>query len=83
MRVVYFKSEDEGDGTYDGQIGRAYLHLDDGSTADEGRDLGFITLGQAAKIAIERDAELDVDGPTAAQWDESRRRSFFARLVGR
>ena len=83
MRVVYFKSEDEGDGTYDGQIGRAYLHLDDGSTADEGRDLGFITLGQAAKIAIERDAELDVDGPTAAQWDKSPRRSFFARLVGR
>jgi len=69
MRVVYFKSEDEGDGTYDGQIGRAYLHLDDGSTGDEGRDLGFITLGQAAKIAIERDAELDVDGPTAAQWE--------------
>ena len=83
MRVVYFKSEDEGDGTYDGQIGRAYLHLDDGSTGDEGRDLGFVTLGQAAKIAIERDAELDVDGPTAAQWDESPRRSFFARLVGR
>jgi len=83
MRVVYFKSEDEGDGTYDGQIGRAYLHLDDGSTGDEGRDLGFITLGQAAKIAIERDAELDVDGPTAAQWGKSPRRSFFARLVGR
>ena len=28
MGVVYFKSRDEGDGTYDGQIGQAYLHLD-------------------------------------------------------
>ena len=83
MRVVYFKSEDEGDGTYDGQIGRAYLHLDDGSTGDEGRNLGLITLARAAKIAAEHDAELDVDGPTPAQWDESPRRSFLARLVGR
>jgi hypothetical protein len=31
----------------------------------------------------EHDAELDVDGPTPAQWDESPRRSFLARLVGR
>jgi hypothetical protein len=30
VRVVYFKSEDDGDGTYEGQIGHAYLHLDDG-----------------------------------------------------
>jgi len=83
MRVVYFKSEDEGDGTYDGQIGRAYLHLDDGSTGDEGRDLGFITLAKAARIAVEHDAELDVDGTTPAQWDAPPRRSFLARLVGR
>ena len=75
MRVVYFKSEDEGDGTYDGQIGRAYLHLDDGSTADEGRDLGFITLGQAAKIAIERDANWT--------WTARRPRSGMSRHDGR
>jgi hypothetical protein len=50
VRVVYFKSEDDGDGTDDGQIGHAYLHLDDGSTGDEGRDLGFITLAAAAGI---------------------------------
>jgi len=48
MRVVYFESEDEGDGTYDSQIGHAYLLLDDGSTGDEGRELGFITLTEAA-----------------------------------
>jgi hypothetical protein len=35
VRVVYFKPKDDGDGTYDGQIGHAYLHLDDGSTGDE------------------------------------------------
>jgi hypothetical protein len=25
MRFVYFKSEDDGDGSYDGPIGHAYL----------------------------------------------------------
>ena len=83
MSVVYFKSEDDGDGTYDGQIGHAYLELDDGSTGDEGRDLGFITLAEATKIAVEHDAELDLDGPTREQWDEPPRRSFLERLFGR
>jgi hypothetical protein len=83
MRVVYFKSDDDGDGTYDGQIGHAYLHLDDGSTGDEGRDLGFITLAEAAKIAKEHDVELDVDGPTREQWDRPARRSFVDRLLRR
>jgi hypothetical protein len=85
VRVVYFKSEDDGDGTYDGQIGHAYLHLDDGSTGDEGRDLGFITFAAAAGIAREQDAELDVDGPTRQEWDEITeppRRSFLSRLLG-
>ena len=40
MAVVYFKSEDDGDGSYEGQIGHAYLHPDDESTEDEGHDLG-------------------------------------------
>jgi len=83
MRVIYFKSEDDGDGTFDGQIGHAYLHLDDGSTGDEGRDLGFITLTQAAKLAQEHDAELDVDGPTREEWDRPPHRSFLDRLLGR
>jgi hypothetical protein len=84
MQVVYFKSEDDGDGTYDGQIGHAYLHLDDGSTGDEGRDLGFITLAQAEQIAGEHSAELDVDGPSRDEWDaEPVRRSFLGRLLGR
>jgi hypothetical protein len=39
--------------------------MDDGSTGDEGRDLGFITLAKAAEIAREHDAELDIDGPRA------------------
>jgi hypothetical protein len=69
MSVLYFKSEDDGDGTYEGQIGHAYLHLDDGSTGDEGRDLGFITLTRATAIAEEHGAELDVDGPTRTEWD--------------
>jgi hypothetical protein len=34
--IVYFKSSDEGDGTYDGQIGHAYLHLDDDLPESEG-----------------------------------------------
>jgi hypothetical protein len=83
MSVVYFKSEDDGDGTYDGQIGHAYLHLDDGSTGDEGRDLGFVKLARAAKIAEEYDAELDVDGPTREEWARTPRRSFAERLLGR
>jgi len=86
MRLVYFKSEDDGDGTYDGQIGHAYLQLDDGSTGDEGRDLGFITLAAAAEVAREHSADLDVDGPTRDEWDESSEtepRSLFKRLLGR
>jgi hypothetical protein len=83
MRVIYFKSEDDGDGTYDGQIGHAYLHLDDGSTGDEGQDLGFITLTEAARLASEHEAELDVDGPRRAEWDEPRNRSLLDRLLGR
>jgi len=83
MRVVYFKSADDGDGTYDGQIGHAYLQLDDGSTGDEGRDLGFIKLARAAKIAAEHDAELDLDGPTREEWDRGPRRSLVDRLLGR
>jgi hypothetical protein len=69
VAVVYFKSEDDGDGTYDGQIGHAYLHLDDGSTGDEGRDLVFIALRDAAQVARRHGAELDIDGPTREEWD--------------
>jgi len=69
VAVVYFKSEDDGDGTYEGQVGHAYLHLDDGSTGDEGRDLGFITLTAAREIARHHDAEVDIDGPTPEEWD--------------
>jgi hypothetical protein len=69
VAIVYFKSEDDGDGTYDGQIGHACLDLDEGSTGDEGRDLGFITLMAAAEIAKRQGAELDVDGPTREEWD--------------
>jgi hypothetical protein len=83
MGVVYFKSEDDGDGTYDGQIGHAYLQLDDGSTGDEGSDLGFITLADATKLAEVHDAELDVDGPTREEWDSPPRRSLLDRLLGR
>ena len=69
MAVVYFKSEDDGDGSYEGQIGHAYLHPDDESTEDEGHDLGFITLTRATEIAKEHGAELDIDGPTREEWD--------------
>jgi hypothetical protein len=83
MHVVYFKSEDDGDGTYDGQVGHVYLHLDDGSTGDEGRDLGFITLAEAANLAQDHAAELDVDGPTREEWNRPPKRSFVNRLLGR
>jgi hypothetical protein len=75
-------SKDDGGGTYDGQIGRANLHLDDGST-DQGHDLGFVPLAEAARIAAANDGELDVDGPTREQSDEPPRRSFLDRLRGR
>jgi hypothetical protein len=72
--------EDDGDGTYDGQIGHAYLHLDS-PTGEQGCDLGFITFMEA-KIAAERHAALDVDGPIREQCDEPPGRSFLDRLLG-
>ena len=60
----------DGAGTYDGQTGHAYIHLDDGSTGDEGRDLGLVTLTGAARIAHQHAAEVDIDGPTCEEWDE-------------
>jgi hypothetical protein len=82
---VYFKSRDEGEGTYDGQIGHAYLHLDDDPPESEGKELGFITLGEAGEIAREHGVELDVDGPTREEWERAGepRRSFLRRLLGR
>ena len=64
MAWLYFKSEDDGDGTYDGQIGHAYLHLDDDASEKEEQDLGFITVSKAAEIARANGAEIDIDGPT-------------------
>jgi hypothetical protein len=69
VAVVYFKSEDDGDGTYDGQIGDAYLHLDDDASEDEEQDLGFMTLAAAAEIAQRHGAEVDIDGPTREEWE--------------
>ncbi len=84
MGVVYFKSRDEGDGTYDGQIGHAYLHLDDDAPESEGRELGFITLAEAAEIARQHEVDLDVDGPTREDWERATqpKRSFLSRLLG-
>ena len=70
MAVVYFKSEDDGDGTYEGQIGHAYLHLDDDASEDEEHDLGFITLIRARAIAAEHGAGVDTDGPTREERDK-------------
>jgi hypothetical protein len=85
MGVVYFKSEDDGDSTYDGQIGHAYLHLDDDPPESEGRELGFITLTEAGEIAREHGVGLDVDGPTREDWEKTAQpsRSFLSRLFGR
>ena len=83
MAVVYFKSEDDGDGTYDGQIGHAVIHLDDELSEDAEQDLGIVTLAQAAETARAHGAELDVDGPTREEWDAAPQRSFLSRLFGR
>lgn len=68
MALVYFKSEEDGDGTYEGQLGHAYLHPDDEAAEEKEHDLGFITLARAAEIAQEHGAELDIDGPTREEW---------------
>jgi hypothetical protein len=83
--IVYFKSEDDGDGTYEGQIGHAYLHRPDDPPESEGEDLGFITYADAAEVAREHGAELDVDGPTREEWDndEGAQPSLLDRLLGR
>jgi hypothetical protein len=83
---LYFKHEDEGDGTHDGQIGHAYLHLDDDASEDEEQDLGFMTFAKAAEIARENGVEVDGDGPTREEWDGLHalpRRSLLKRLFGR
>ena len=69
MAVVYFKSEDEGDGTHEGQLGHAHLHLDHDASEDKAHDLGLITLTRARAIAEENGAELDIDCPTREEWD--------------
>jgi hypothetical protein len=85
MGVVYFKSRDDGDGTYDGQIGHAYLHLDDDPPESEGRELGFITLTEAAELARQYGVDLGVDGPSRKDWEKAGepRRSSLSRLLGR
>jgi len=86
MAVLYFKSEDDGDGTYDGQIGHAYLHLDENASEQEEEDLGFITLAKAAEIARANGAEVDIDGPTREEWDDAdapETESFLKRLFRR
>ena len=70
MASVYFKSEDDGDGTYEGQIGHACLHPDDDASEDEELDMGFITPAAARQVAEQHGAELDIDGPTPEEWDE-------------
>ena len=69
VAVVYFKSEEDGDGTYEGQIGHAYLHPDDDATEGEETDLGLVTLTRALEIAAAHGAEVDIDGPTRAEWE--------------
>jgi hypothetical protein len=57
LGFVYFKSKDEGDGTYDGQIGHAYLHLDDDPPESEGRELRFRPddkLGEPRRSSLSR-----------------------------
>jgi hypothetical protein len=85
--LIYFKHEDEGDGTYEGQIGHAYLHRPDDLPDDEGEDLGFITYAAADELAREHGADLDVDGLTREEWEAvsegDSSRSFLSRLFGR
>jgi hypothetical protein len=49
------------------------------------RELGFITLTEAAEIAREHGVELDVDGPTREEWNKADEppRSFVSLLLGR
>jgi hypothetical protein len=85
MGLVYFKSRGEGDGTYEGQIGHTYLHLDDDPPESEGRELGFITLAEAAEIARKHGVDLDVDGASRKDWEQAGEsyRSLLSRLFGR
>jgi hypothetical protein len=69
VALVYFKSKKNGDGTYEGQIGHAYLHPDDEAAEGEEVDLGFVTLTRALEIAAAHGVNLDVDGPTREEWD--------------
>ena len=71
VAVVYFKSDDDGDGTYEGQLGHAYLHVNDDASEDEEHDLGLITLERARAIAAEHGADVDIDGPTREEWDRA------------
>ena len=69
VAVVYFKPDDDGDGTYEGQMGHASLHPDDDAAEDREHDLGFVTLARALEIAAAHGAEMDIDGPTREEWE--------------
>ena len=69
MAVIYFKSGEDGDGAYAGQIGHAFLHPDDDATEEKEHDLGFVTLARALEIAAAHGVEVDIDGPTREEWD--------------
>jgi len=69
VAVVYFKSEEDGVGTYDDQIGHAYLHPDDDATEGEETDLGVVTLTRAREIAAAHGVDVDIDGPTREEWE--------------
>ena len=80
MAVVYFKSEDAGDGTYHGQMGHAYLYPDDDATEEKEHDLGFVTLARALDIAAAHGVEVDVDGPTREEWEAAAARGGAGRV---
>ena len=69
VSVVHFKSDEDGDGSYERQIGHAYLELDDDSTGAQRVDLGLVTLARAREIAAAHGADLGIDGPTREEWD--------------
>lgn len=83
--VVTFKSEDEGDGTYEGQLGTVFIY-DESNPETRAVELGWMTLSDAEAYAREHRLEFDLDGPTRDEWDEAVRLGnlpFWKRLLGR
>lgn len=83
-KEVTFKSEDEGDGTYEGQVGPVFVY-DESESATEPVEVGWMTLAEAETYAQAQGLPFWADAPTREEWDEAARLAdlpLWKRMIG-